>query len=72
MMKAFGPEGFKQMQAARKAERLPEAQRRKQVKMVDISGDYACLEDETRRKGVLDVAGFEKTAEGWKVAPVRR
>jgi len=72
MMKAFGPESFKQMQAARKAERLPEAQRRKQITKVEIKGDYAYLEAETGRKGVLDVAGFEKTAEGWKVAPVRR
>ncbi|MCE9659204.1 MAG: hypothetical protein K8R60_11645 [Burkholderiales bacterium] len=72
MMKAFGPEGFKQMQATRKAERLPEAQRRKQIVKVEVSGDYAYLEAESSRKGVLDVAGFEKTAEGWKVAPVRR
>ena len=72
MLKAFGADGFKQMQAAKKAARLPEAQRRKQITKVEVKGDYAYLEAESERKGVLDVAGFEKTADGWKVAPVRR
>jgi ketosteroid isomerase-like protein len=72
MLKAFGADGFKQMQAAKKAARLPEAERRKQIRKVEVKGDYAYLEAESERKGVLDVAGFEKTAEGWKVAPVRR
>ena len=72
MLKAFGADGFRQMQAAKKAARLPEAQRRKQITKVEVKGDYATLEAESERKGVLDVAGFEKTAEGWKVAPVRR
>jgi hypothetical protein len=72
MLKAFGADGFKQMQAAKKAARLPEAQRRAQIKKVEVKGDYAYLEAESERKGVLDVAGFEKTADGWKVAPVRR
>ena len=72
MLKAFGADDFKQMQAAKKAARLPEAQRRKQITKVEVKGDYAYLEAESERKGVLDVAGFEKTADGWKVAPVRR
>ena len=72
MLKAFGADGFKQMQAAKKAASLPEAQRRAQIKKVEVKGDYAYLEAESERKGVLDVAGFEKTADGWKVAPVRR
>ena len=72
MLKAFGADGFKQMQAAKKAARLPDAERRKQIRKVEVKGDYAYLEAESERKGVLDVAGFEKTAEGWKVAPVRR
>ena len=72
MLKAFGADGFRQMQAAKKAARLPDAQRRKQIRKVEVKGDYAYLEAESERKGVLDVAGFEKTAEGWKVAPVRR
>ena len=72
MLKAFGADGFKQMQAARKAARLSEAERRKQIKKVEVKGDYAYLEAESERKGVLDVAGFEKTTDGWKVAPVRR
>jgi len=37
-----------------------------------VRGDYATLEARTDRQGVLDVAGFLKTAEGWKVTPVRR
>jgi hypothetical protein len=37
-----------------------------------VKGGYAYLEAESERKGVLDVAGFEKTADGWKVGPVRR
>ena len=37
-----------------------------------MRGDYATLEARTDRQGVLDVAGFLKTAEGWKVTPVRR
>lgn len=72
MLKAFGADGFRQMQAAKKAARLPEAERRKQIRKVEVKGDYAYLEAESERKGVLDVAGFEKTADGWKVAPVRR
>ena len=72
MLKAFGADGFRQMQAAKKAARLPEAERRKQIRKVEVKGDYATLEAESERKGVLDVAGFEKTAGGWKVAPVRR
>jgi len=72
MLKAFGADGFKQMQAAKKAARLPDAERRKQIRKVEVKGDYAYLEAESERKGVLDVAGFEKTADGWKVAPVRR
>ena len=72
MLKAFGADGFRQMQAAKKAGRLPEAERRKQIRKVEVKGGYAYLEAESERKGVLDVAGFEKTAEGWKVAPVRR
>ena len=42
------------------------------VKKVEVKGGYAYPEAESERKGLLDVAGFEKTAEGWKVAPVRR
>ena len=72
MVKAFGVEGFKQMQAAKRAARVAPAARRKQIEKVEITGDYAVLEAKTDRKGVLDVAGFEKTAAGWKVAPVRR
>ena len=34
MLKAFGADGFRQMQAAKKAARLPEAQRRKQITKV--------------------------------------
>ena len=72
MLKAFGAPGFEQMRAERKKARLPPEQRRKQIVKVEVKGDYAYLEAESERKGVLDVAGFEKTAEGWKVAPVRR
>lgn len=72
MLKAFGIEGFKQMQAARRGARVPAAERRKQIEKVEVSGDYAYLEARSERKGVLDVAGFLKTPEGWKVAPVRR
>jgi len=72
MLKAFGADGFKQMQAAKKAARPPDAERRKQIRKVEVKGHYAYLEAESERKGVLDVAGFEKTADGWKVAPVRR
>ena len=72
MVKAFGVEGFKQMQAAKRAARVAPETRRKQIEKVEITGDYAYLEATTDRKGVLDVAGFEKTANGWKVAPVRR
>ena len=72
MVKAFGIEGFKQMQAAKRAARVPAAERRKQIQKVEITGDYAYLEAETEQKGVPDVAGFAKTADGWKVAPVRR
>jgi len=72
MLKAFGADGFKQMQAAKKAARLSDAERRKQIVKVEVKGDYAYLEAQTGTKGVLDVAGFEKTADGWKVAPVRR
>ena len=64
--------GFEQMRAEKRKTRLPPEQRRKQIQKVEVSGDYAYLEAESERKGVLDVAGFEKTAEGWKVAPVRR
>jgi len=72
MLKAFGADGFKQMQAAKKAARLSDAERRKQIVKVEVKGDYAYLEAKTETKGVLDVAGFEKTANEWKVAPVRR
>ena len=72
MVKAFGIEGFKQMQAAKRAARVTPEARRKQIEKVEINGDYAYLEAKTAQKGVLDVAGFEKTAAGWKVAPVRR
>jgi hypothetical protein len=72
MLKAFGAAGFEQMRAAKRKARLPPEQRRRQISKVEVSGDYASLEAESERKGVLDVAGFEKTAEGWKVAPVRR
>ena len=72
MLTAFGADGFKQMQAGKKAARLPDAERRKQIVKVEVKGDYAYLEAKTETKGVLDVAGFEKTANGWKVAPVRR
>lgn len=72
MVKAFGIEGFKQMQAAKRAARVAPDARRMQIEKVEITGDYAVLEAKTDRKGVLDVAGFEKTAGGWKVAPVRR
>ncbi|MEP7301109.1 MAG: hypothetical protein ABI699_06230 [Caldimonas sp.] len=72
MLKAFGAPGFEQMRAEKKKARLAPAERRKQIKKVEVSGDYAYLEAESERKGVLDVAGFEKTGEGWKVAPVRR
>ena len=69
MMKAFGAPGFEQMRAEKKKTRLSPEERRKQIKKVEVSGDYAYLEAESERKGVLDVAGFEKTADGWKVAP---
>jgi len=72
MLKAFGAPGFEQMRAEKKKARLAPEQRRQQIKKVEVKGDYAYLEAESERKGVLDVAGFEKTAEGWKVAPVRR
>lgn len=72
MVKVFGVEGFKQMQAAKRASRSAEAQRRKQIVKVEIAGDYAYLEAESMPKGSFDVAGFEKTASGWKVTPVRR
>ena len=73
MLKAFGVPGFEQMRAEKKKARLPPEQRRLQIKKVEeVKGDYAYLEAESERKGVLDVAGFEKTADGWKVAPVRR
>ena len=62
-----------QADAGREAKaRVPPEQRRKQIQKVEVKGDYAYLEAESERKGVLDVAGFEKTADGWKVAPVRR
>ena len=72
MLKAFGAPGFEQMRAEKKKARLPPEQRRLQIKKVEVKGDYAYPEAESERKGVLDVAGFEKTADGWKVAPVRR
>ena len=72
MLKAFGAPGFEQMRAEKKKARLPPEQRRRQITKVEVSGDYAYLEAESEKKGVLDVAGFEKTADGWKVAPVRR
>ena len=72
MLKAFGASGFEQMRAEKKRTRLPPEQRRKQIVKVEVKGDYAYLEAETDRKGVLDISGFEKTADGWKVAPVRR
>ena len=52
------------MQAAKKTALLPETERRKQIKKVEVKGDSAYLEAESERKGVLDVAGFEKTAGG--------
>lgn len=72
MVKAFGLEGFKQMQAERRKNRLSPAERRKQILKVVITGDYAYLEATSERPPLLDVAGFVKTPEGWKVAPVRR
>ena len=72
MLKAFGRHGFEQMRAEKRKARLPPEQRRQQIRKVEVTGDYAYLEAESERKGVLDVAGFEKTADGWKVAPVRR
>ncbi|MEO5883590.1 MAG: hypothetical protein ABIQ06_14320 [Caldimonas sp.] len=72
MLKAFGAPGFEQMRAEKRKARLPEAQRRQQIRKVEVKGDYAYLEAESERKGVLDVAGFEKTVHGWKVAAVRR
>jgi hypothetical protein len=72
MLKGFGADGFRQMQAAKRAVRLAPAERRKQILKVEVRGDYAYLEASSDRKGVLDVAGFERTAAGWKVAPVRR
>ena len=72
MLKAFGAPGFEQMRVEKKKARLPPEERRLQIKKVEVKGDYAYIEAETERKGVLDVAGFEKTADGWKVAPVRR
>jgi len=72
MLKAFGVPGFEPMRAEKKKARLPPEQRRLQIKKAEVKGDYAYLEAESERKGVLDVAGFEKTADGWKVAPVRR
>jgi len=72
MLKAYGRHGFEQMRSEKRKARLPPEQRRQQIKKVEVKGDYAYLEAESERKGVLDVAGFEKTAEGWKVAPVRR
>jgi len=72
MLKAFGADGFKQMQAAKRAARVAPAERRKQIRKVEVRGDYAYLEADSGQRGVLDVAGFQKTAEGWMVAPVRR
>ena len=72
MLKAFGADGFTQMQAAKRAARVTPAERRRQIRKVEITGDYAYLEAESGRQGVLDVAGFLKTSQGWKVAPVRR
>ena len=51
------------MRAEKKKARLAPEQRRKQIQKVEVKGDYAYLEAESERKGVLDVAGFEKTAE---------
>jgi len=72
MLKAFGALGFEQMRAEKKKARLAPEERRRQIRKVEVKGDYAYLEAESERKGVLDVAGFERTAAGWKVAPVRR
>ena len=72
LIDGFGMDGFKQMQAEKRRTRVAPAERRKSIQKVEISGDYAYLEAATERKGVLDIAGFQKTADGWKVAPVRR
>jgi hypothetical protein len=72
MVKAYGMHGFRQMQAEKRKNRVPPEERRKRIQKVEISGDYAYLEAATERKGVLDVAAFLKTADGWKVTPVRR
>ena len=72
MLDGFGMDGFKQMQAEKRRTRVAPEERRKLIQKVEISGDYAYLEAATERKGVLDIAGFQKTADGWKVTPVRR
>lgn len=72
MIEAFGKDGFKRMQDEKRRTRLPPAERRKRIQKVEIKGDYAYLEAATERQGVLDIAGFLKTADGWKVTPVRR
>lgn len=72
MIKAYGMHGFKQMQAEKRRTRVPPEERRKRIQKVEVSGDYAYLEAATERKGVLDAAAFLKTADGWKVTPVRR
>ncbi|MET0209692.1 MAG: hypothetical protein ABW220_11675 [Burkholderiaceae bacterium] len=72
MLKAFGKEGFEQMRAERKKTRVAPEVRRKQIRKVEIDGDYAYLEADSDRKPLLDVAGFEKIGSTWKVAKVRR
>ncbi len=72
MLQAFGADGFKQMQDEKRKSRVSPAELRKRILKVEITGDYAYLEAKSDRPNVLDVAAFEKTAEGWKVTPVRR
>ena len=72
LLEVFGADGFKQMQAEKRKTRIAPAELRKRIQKVEISGDSAYLEARTDRQGVLDVAAFIKTADGWKVTPVRR
>jgi hypothetical protein len=48
------------MQAAKKRHGCPMPERRKQIRKVEVKGDYAYLEAESERKGVLDVAGIRE------------
>lgn len=71
MLKVFGADSFKQMQAEKRKTQIVSAELRKLIRKVEIGGDYAYLEARTERQA-LDVARFLKTAEGWKTTPLHR